>query len=84
MDRHYSQRIFLADDSLAKDEIDDLFEKLRPIEPPSFLIQKILNSVSHLPAPTTSRLQTDPANKIGKLLDSMNGPVVRNEDLPPS
>ena len=84
MDRHYSQRIFLADDSLAKDEIDDLFEKLRPIEPPSFLIQKILTSVSRFPPPTTSELQIDSSNKMDELIDSMNSPVVRKENLPPS
>ena len=84
MDRHYSQHIFLADDSIAKDEIDDLFEKLRPIEPPSSLIQKILTSISRLPPPTTSELQTNPSNKMDELIDSMNSPVVRKEDLPPS
>jgi len=84
MDRHYSQHIFLVDDSLAKDEIDDLFEKLRPIEPPSSLIQKILTSISRLPPPTTSGGQTDPSNKMDELIDSMNSPVVRKEDLPPS
>ena len=84
MESHYSQGIFLADDPLPNDEIDDLFEQLRPIEPPSSLIQKILTSISRLPPPTTSELQTNPSNKMDELIDSMNNPVVRNEDLPPS
>ena len=84
MDRHYSQSIFLADDSLPRDEIDDLFEQLRPIEPPSSLIQRILTSISRLPRLTTDRLQTDPFNEMDEMIDPMNSPVVRNENLPPS
>ena len=84
MDRHYSQHIFLADDSLAKDEIDDLFEKLRPIEPPSSLIQKILTSIARRPRPATHSLQPDPWNEVDEMIDPLNSPVVRNENLPPS
>ena len=78
MERHYSQHIFLADDPLPKDEIDDLFEQLRPLEPPSSLIQQILTTVSRL-----SRLTSppEPANEVDEIRDSL---VVRNENLPPS
>ncbi|TMC24685.1 MAG: hypothetical protein E6J33_00785 [Chloroflexi bacterium] len=74
MERHYSQGIFLADDPLPKDEIDDL---------PS-LIQKILTSISHLSCLTTSRPQPDPRNEVDEMIDPMDSPVVRNENLPPS
>jgi hypothetical protein len=84
MDRHYSQRIFLADDPLPRDEIDDLFEQLRPIEPPSSLIQKILTSISRLPRPTPEGHQIDPWNEGDQMIDPMKGPVVRNENLPPN
>ena len=84
MERHYSQGIFLSDDPLPNDEIDDLFEQLRPIEPPPSLIQKILTSISHLSCPTTSRPQPDPGNEVHEMIDPMDCPVVRNENLPPS
>ena len=78
MDRHYAQRIFLADDPLPKDEIDDLFEQLQVIEPPPSLIEQILTTVSRL-----SRLSTpsDPQDEADEKIDSL---VVRNENLPPS
>ena len=78
MDRHYSQRLFLADDPLPKDEIDDLFEQLQLIEPPPSLIQQILTTVSRLsrfPSPP------DPRDEADENIDSL---VVRNENLPPS
>ena len=78
MDRHYSQHIFLADDPLPKDEIDDLFEQLRPLEPPSSLIQQILTTVSRLSRPTSP---SDPRDEADEKIDSL---VVRNENLPPS
>jgi len=78
MDRHYSQRLFLADDPLPKDEIDDLFEQLQLIEPPPSLIQQILTTVSSLSRPTSP---TDPRDEANKKIDSL---VVRNENLPPS
>ncbi len=79
MDRHYSQRIFWADDPLPKDEIDDLFEQLRPIEPPPSLIQQILTSVSRLTRPTTPR-PPPYQEEVDEILDSL---VVRKENLPP-
>ena len=78
MDRHYSQYIFLADDPLPKDEIDDLFEQLRPLEPPSSLIQQILTTVSRLSRITSP---PDPRDEADEKIDSL---VVRNENLPPS
>ena len=71
----YSQRMFLSDDALPKDEIDELFEKLQPIEPTPLLIQHILTSISHLAHPAPPKLWDADA------LDSL---VVRNEHHPPS
>ena len=84
MDRYYSQHIFLADDSSAKDEIDDLFEQLRPIEPPPSLIQQILSSISRLPRPTASAPAPDSWHEVDETIDTVDSPVVRKENLPPS
>ena len=84
MDSHYSQRIFLADDPLPKDEIDDLFEQLRPIEPPASLIQQILTSISRLSRPTTPGPQSSLPNEAYEMIDTMDSPVVHKENLPPS
>jgi len=78
MDRHYSARLFLADDPLPKDEIDDLFEQLQLIEPPPSLIQQILTTVSRLSRITSP---PDPRDEADEKIDSL---VVRNENLPPS
>lgn len=81
MDRHYS---FLADDPLPKDEIDDLFEQLRPIEPPASLIQQILTSISRLSRPTSPGLKPGQSDEVHEMIDSMDSPVVHKENLPPS
>jgi hypothetical protein len=78
MDRHYSQRLFLADDPLPKDEIDDLFDQLQLIEPPPSLIQQILTTVSRL---SRFKSSPDPRDEADENIDSL---VVRNENLPPS
>jgi len=78
MESHYSQGIFLADDPLPNDEIDDLFEQLQLIEPPPSLIQQILTTVSRLSRPTSP---PDPRDEADEKIDSL---VVRNENLPPS
>lgn len=70
------RRAFLADDALPHDEIDDLFEKLQPVQPPPSLIQRILTSVSQLPKPQP------PAQE--QTIDVQDPLVVRKELLPPS
>lgn len=75
-----SQRFFCADDTLPKDDIDELFEKLLPIEPPPALIQHILTSVSKLPLPTS--LQEEKKEKKEK--KRIDGQVVQKDHLPPS
>jgi len=77
------QSTFLADDSLSddaflsEDEIDDLFGKLKPIEPPPSLIQRILDAVAKLPPPSQNQPpllenKVEPADRL----------IVRNEDQP--
>ena len=84
MDSHYSQRIFLADDPLPKDEIDDLFEQLRPIEPPASLIKQILTSISRLSRLRAPGSQPGLSNEALEMIDTMDSPVVHKENLPPS
>lgn len=72
----HSRRAFSADDTLPHDEIDDLFEKLQPVQPPLSLIQRILTSVSQLPKPQLPEQE----HKI----DVQDHLVVRKELLPPS
>jgi hypothetical protein len=72
-----SQSFFCADDTLPKDDIDELFEKLLPVEPPPALIQRILTSVSKLPLPT-SPLEEE------KKKEGIDALVMRKDHLPPS
>ena len=82
----YLQSTFLADDplfdddALPKDEIDDLFEKLQPIEPPPDLIQRILNSISRLPPPPQLSQPEDDVSPSAPL-DRL---IVRNDKRPAS
>ena len=76
------QAIFLADDAddtLPKDEIDNLFEKLKPIEPPPSLIQRILDAVAKLPPPTQNRPPMP-----GEKIEPADRLIVRNEQRPAS
>jgi hypothetical protein len=75
-----SQRFFCADDILPKDDIDELFEKLLPVEPPPALIQRILTSVSKLPLPTLPLEEKKEEKKEG----GIDGLVMRKDHLPPS
>jgi hypothetical protein len=79
----YLQRIFLADDTLPKDEIDDLFEQLEPIKPPPLLIQHILTSVSRLPRPTLPAAPLKQEDEEGER-DALDSLVIRKEKLPPN
>ena len=73
---HDARHVYLAEDTLPNDEIDDLFKKLHQIQPPPSLIQRILNSVSKLPKP-------QPVEQDGEMheLDTL---VVKKDILPPS
>ena len=83
----YFQRAYFADDALPHDEIDDLFEKLQPVQPPPSLIQSILNSVNQLPRHPLPQQPQSPLPSISGITDDINGLdslVVRKEGLPPS
>jgi len=56
---------------ISEDEIDDLFNQLDQLEPPPYLISRILSSVSLLPRPLPV-----PAPR---LWDALDGLVVRND-----
>lgn len=79
----YPRRIFLADDTLPKDEIDNLFEKLEPVKPPQSLIQHILTSVSRLPRPMLPASAVHPGDEEDGI-DVLDNLVIHNEMLPPS
>jgi len=64
-----------------RDELDELFEQLPQIQPPPQLIQKILKSVRQLPN-SSSHKPAEPKAIIER--DALEGPVKRNEHLPPS
>jgi len=64
-----------------RDELDELFEQLPQIQPPPQLIQKILKSVRQLPN-SSSHKPAEPKAIIER--DALDGPVKRNEHLPPS
>jgi len=74
----HSRRAFSADDALPHDEIDDLFEKLQPVQPPPSLIQRILTSISQLPKPQLPEPEQE------HTIDVQDHLVVRKESLPPS
>ncbi len=69
----YPRRSFLSDETEPKDDIDNLFEKLQPIEPPKSLIARILQSVSKLAQP-----------KPPIPWDQLDALVVRNDEREPS
>ena len=79
------QSTFLADDTLSdddflsEDEIDDLFGKLKPIEPPPSLIQRILDAVAKLPPPSRNQPPT-----LEDKIERADHLIVRNEDGPAS
>lgn len=66
-----------ADEIEHGDDIDDLFERLQPLEPPPSLISRILSSIKQLP----------PSGKNPELLKKdeleRDGPIVRNEHKEP-
>lgn len=45
----YSHEVLFLDEAYSDDEIDDLFGQLEAIEPPTSLVEDILNRVEQLP-----------------------------------
>lgn len=74
------QRIFFAEDSVPKDDIDTLFEKLEQLEPPSSLIEQILKltvKTPSTPPPLSDLSLYDPWTEL-------DGLVIRNDKQKPS
>ena len=73
-----AQRIFFSGETVPKDDVDRLFEKLEQIQPPPSLIERILRlTVKSPPAPPRSEpVSSDP-------WADLEGLVVRNDKLDP-
>ena len=78
----YAQHIFFSDDSddLAKDDIDKLFDKLQQLEPPAYLIARIL---SWLPVKLPVAASSDSSLPESELWNELDSLVVRNEKRQP-
>src|SRR5436853_6695257 len=63
------------------DELDELFEQLEQVQPPPQLIQQILKSVRQDLDSSSHKLAE---SKAISERDALDGPVKRNEHLPPS
>ncbi len=73
---HPQQDVF--PDPTEPDDIDRLFNRLEPLEPPTEVLARILNSISHIsPRPTHPESSWDND-------DQVDGLVVRNEKKEPS
>jgi len=74
---------YLQDDSFpgcaeADDDVDRLFKRLKPVEPPADLLVRLLNSIAHVsPRPSDPALSWDHECH-------GDGLVVRNEKQEPS
>ena len=77
------QHIFFSQDSddLPKDDIDKIFDNLQQLEPPPYLIKRILSRLPRKPpaSPPSHKLPTE--SDPWKELDGL---VVRNEKRHPS
>jgi len=79
---HYAQHIFFSDDSddLPKDDIDKLFDNLQQLEPPPYLISRIL---SRLPIKLPTTPPTDEFPPESDTWKKLDGLVVRNDKCQP-
>jgi hypothetical protein len=71
----YTQQVWCSDDTLPRDELDDLFDQLEQVEPPPSLIAYILSTIAELP------LLKPAGEETWKNLDTL---VVRREKGPPN
>jgi len=78
----YPQLIFFSNDNdnLPKDDIDELFEKLQQLEPPPYLISRILSLLARKLPTSSSPDSLWPPSGLADELDSL---VVRNEKRQP-
>jgi len=70
----YTQHIYFSDETLPKDDIDTLFEKLEQLEPPPSLIERILKLTIKTPS-----VPHDPES--GDPWTELDGLVVRKVNL---
>ncbi len=66
-----TQHSIISTEIVSEDEIDDLFNQLDQLEPPPYLISRILASVSLLPRPLPVPTQ--------RLWGELDGLVVHND-----
>jgi len=71
----YPQHILFSEETAQDDEIDRIFSQLPVIEPPEVLIERILDTVSHLPRPQCL---------LPPLWDGTEGLIVRHDRCEPS
>jgi hypothetical protein len=76
------QHIFFSDDSddLPKDDIDKLFDNLQQLEPPPYLIKRIL---SRLPRKLPANLPSEALQSESDPWKHLDGLVVRNDKRQP-
>ncbi|HLX39252.1 MAG TPA: hypothetical protein VKR42_01910 [Ktedonobacteraceae bacterium] len=72
-----------SDDTLAEDDIDQLFGNLEQVEPPPALIARILANVSQV-SQVDAQNKELPADEPGEELDHPGNLVVRHEKKEPS
>lgn len=73
---NYLSQFFSTAEVSSDDEIDELFSQLEVIAPPSSLIERIMETVAHLPHPT----QQPPSDGD----DEADGLIVQHRGQPPS
>ena len=78
----YPQHIFFSDDSddLPKDDVDKIFDKLQQLEPPPYLIARIL---SRLPRKPSANLPSEPNRSEADPWKELDGLVIRNDKRRP-
>jgi len=78
----YTQHIFFSDDSNdpPKDDIDKLFDNLQQLEPPPYLIKRILGRLPRKPPANPPSDTLPPASDPWKELDGL---VVRKDKRQP-
>ncbi len=74
----HPKRASRAEEDLAKDDIDEIFEKLLLVEPPPALIRRILSAVSDLPRPAAEDTSTQERS-----IENPDIPLVNKAHLPP-
>lgn len=77
--RHFSSAD-AENDNVPEDEIDELFGKLKMVEPPAEVIARILANVSQLSQASSQKTEA----KVKEPFEDLDNLVVRNEKKEPS